>query len=207
MSTRPPTQTAAAIAARRNTTAAMLDRLGDAITQMTNDNTTITVAGLARNAEVSRTFLYTNKQARALIHAANATGVHRPTGARAQAGPADNELQCTDIVEDTAWRDRALNAEAEVDAAYREIRQQRTAIAELLGRIRDLEADLPEDGVTQVLSENADLHKQVRDLSSDNKSLRGRLTAARDNSRFLDERVAGLEAQLGERFHPPISPN
>ena len=52
-----------------------------------------------------------------------------------------------------SWRQRALNAEHELKRAHGEIYTQRNQIGELLGRIRDLEYDLPPDGVQRVLAE------------------------------------------------------
>jgi outer membrane murein-binding lipoprotein Lpp len=73
---------------------------------------------------------------------------------------------------------------------------QRTTIGQLLGRIRDLEQDLSEDGIQRLLTENTTLKQKTRQLSQDNQRLQERLQAARDNARFLDKRVADLEAQL-----------
>lgn len=90
-------------------------------------------------AEVSRTSLYQNAEARALVTAAS--GEHsRNAGIRASS-PAPAET--------APWRERALNAEHELKQARSEITTQRGRIGELLGRIRDLENDLPEDGIVE----------------------------------------------------------
>jgi hypothetical protein len=39
------------------------------------------------------------------------------------------------------------------------------------------------------------LKQRLRDLTASNRTLEERLQAARSNNRFLDKRVAGLEAQ------------
>src|SRR5262249_48878169 len=95
---------------------------------------------------------------------------------------------------EASWRERALNAENALKVAHSEICQQRNATAELLGRIRDLEQDLPADGVQRVITENTTLKHQVRQLGQDNQRLEDRLRGARDNARFLDKRLADLEA-------------
>lgn len=58
------TRTKAAIQARRNDTEQMLQRVRDALRQMRRDHIPAQTAMVARRAEVSRTFLYQNEQAR-----------------------------------------------------------------------------------------------------------------------------------------------
>jgi hypothetical protein len=177
--------TAAAIEARRAATAAMLQRVDQALRQMKRERASITVAAVARRADVSRTFLYQNHQARNLITAAAAD---RPAvGRDSRPDPAE-----------ASWRQRALNAEHELKRAHGEIATQRNQIGELLGRIRDLEHDLPPDGVQRVLAENHTLRAQLRQAAQDNRRLEERLAGARDNNRFLDKRIADLEAHLAE---------
>ena len=93
-------------------------------------------------------------------------------------------------------KERALNAESELKRAHAEITGQRGRIGELLGRIRDLEHDLPEDGIARTITENHALRAQVRQLTQDTRHLEERLSGARDTSRFLDKRVADLEAGI-----------
>jgi chromosome segregation ATPase len=180
--------TTAAIEARRATTTRMLQRVEQALRQMRREGASITVAAVARRADVSRTFLYQNNQARSLITAAAAR-------------PAAGQDSAPDPAE-TGWRQRALNAEHELKRALGEIATQRNQIGELLGRIRDLEYDLPADGVQRVLAENHDLRVQLRQIAQENRRLEERLAGARDNNRFLDKRVAGLEAQLADLQDP-----
>ena len=94
------------------------------------------------------------------------------------------------------WRERALNAESELKRAHGEIAAQRGRIGKLLGRIRDLENDLPEDGIFRTITENHTLWARVRQLTQDNHRLEERLVGARDNNRFLDKRIADLEAGI-----------
>jgi chromosome segregation ATPase len=181
--------TAAAIEARRAATAQMLQRVGQALRQMRREHALITVAAVARRAGVSRTFLYQNDQARRLI--ATAAGDRAAAAQDSKPDPAE-----------ASWRQRALNAEHELKRAHSEIATHRNQIGELLGRIRDLEHDLPPDGVQRVLAENHNLRAQVRQLAQDHRQLEERLAGARDNNRFLDKRIADLEAQLAERQGP-----
>ncbi|MBC9730311.1 DUF6262 family protein, partial [Streptomyces sp. TRM68367] len=63
----PAPQTEAANEARRQTTEAMLERIQTALRHMRRDRTPITKAAVARQADVSRSFIYQNDRARALI--------------------------------------------------------------------------------------------------------------------------------------------
>jgi hypothetical protein len=183
-------RTTAAIAARRRSTEQMLDRVRQTITQMRRERAHMTTAAVARRADVSRTFLYQNKVARALLAAA------------AQQAPAlqaqDHEGRTVQAV--SAWKERALNAEDALKAAGAEIRTQRTSIGHLLGKIRDLELDLPEDAVQRLVTENTTLKHELRQATQDRQRLEERLQAARENNRFLDKRIAGLEAELAEHL-------
>ncbi|WP_267889293.1 DUF6262 family protein [Streptomyces sp. NRRL F-5122] len=63
---RPPApRTTAALAARRQKTGAALQRVHDAIARLRREKAQVSVAAVARRADVSRTFLYDNPDARA----------------------------------------------------------------------------------------------------------------------------------------------
>lgn len=179
-------RTAAAIESRRASIAAMIQRVDRALQQMRREHAAVTAAAVTRRAGVSRSFLYQNAEARALVASA-ASEYAKDADARASASPRP---------EAGPWRERALNAESELKRAHGEIAAQRGRIGELLGRIRDLENDLPEDGIARTITENHALRAQVRQLTQDNRRLEERLAGARDTNRFLDKRIAGLEAEL-----------
>jgi hypothetical protein len=182
-------RTAAATAARRRRTQAALGRVNDTLARMRHDKLPVTVAAVARRAGVSRTFLYEHPDARASIAAAMAqTG-----GQQAQ------NLVIEDAGQVAAWRERALNAEDALKEAHEEIRRQRRRIGELLGQIRDLEAEWTQDAIQRITSENTTLKQRVRQLTQDNRTLEERLKAARSNLRFQDRRLADLEARLVDR--------
>ncbi|MFD2692024.1 DUF6262 family protein [Streptomyces phyllanthi] len=71
-------RTDAAVRARRQATQEMLQRLQTALAAMARDDTPVTVAAVARTARVSRTFLYQNQQARALVEQATRRGRSQP---------------------------------------------------------------------------------------------------------------------------------
>lgn len=179
--------TAAATQARQSSIATMIQRVDQAVRQMRREQAAISYAAVARRASVSRSFLYQNANARALVAAAAAGHAEE---ARARAGA---PFPAADA---GPWRERALNAEGELKRAHNEIALQRGRIGELLGRIRDLEHDLPEDGVARTIAENHALRAQARQLTQDNRRLEERLAGARDTNRFLDKRIADLEAGL-----------
>jgi uncharacterized protein DUF6262 len=165
-SAREEPRTAAAIESRRAGIATMIQRVELALQQMRREHSAVTPAGAARRARVSRSFLYQNAEARALVTAA-AAGHSKNAGTRATA-PAEAR----------PWRERALNAESELKRAHGEIAAQRARLGELLGRIRDLEHDLPEDGIARTITENHALRAQVRQLTQDNRRLEASWPAA-----------------------------
>ena len=179
-------RTAAAVAARRHSTQAALGRIHDALARMRREKTPVTVAAVGRRAGVSRTFLYSNPQARAAL--ADAMADTRTRQAQ--------DLASRDAEQEATWRERALNAEDALKAAHAEIVQQRVRIGELLGQVRDLEAEWTQEAIQRITTENTTFKQRVRQLTTDNRTLDERLKAARSNLRFQDRRVADLEARL-----------
>ncbi|WP_127357128.1 DUF6262 family protein [Actinacidiphila soli] len=182
----PAPRTAAALAARRHKTETALQRVREAITRLRREKAQVSVAAVARRADVSRTFLYDNSEARAAIATAMAETGDRRTQLLADQ---DDEHEAT-------WRERALNAEDALKAAHGEIIAQRARTGELLGQIRDLQAEWTEEAIQRITTENTTLKQRVRQLTADNRALDERLKAARSNLRFQDRRVADLEARL-----------
>jgi chaperonin cofactor prefoldin len=179
-------RTVAAVAARRRNAKAALARVGDVLARMRREKTPVTVAAVSRRAGVSRTFLYSNPEARALL-----AGAITDTRVRTAQG-----LAGQDAGQEATWRERALNAEDALNAAHAEIIQQRARIGELLGQVRDLEAEWTQEATQRVTTENTTLKQRVRRLTADNRTLDERLKAARSNLRFQDRRIADLEARL-----------
>ncbi|MGW2892246.1 DUF6262 family protein [Streptomyces griseoruber] len=184
----PEPRTTAALAARRRKTETALQRVHEAIARLRREKTQVSVATVARRADVSRTFLYDNREARAAVASARAEA----DGHRSQTlADQDDEREAT-------WRERALNAEDALKAAHTEILTQRARIGELLGQIRDLESEWTEEAIQRITAENTTLKQRVRQLTADNRTLDERLKAARSNLRFQDRRIADLEAQIVE---------
>jgi uncharacterized protein DUF6262 len=106
----PRPRTAAALEARRRRTQAKLDQVRLAIADLNKRKVPVTVSAVVRRAGVSRTFLYENPEARELVsdvigHATIAHNLARP---------------CPDTPAETAWRERALNAEVALKIAHGE---------------------------------------------------------------------------------------
>ena len=179
-------RTMAANHARQQSTRDKLDRIEATLRTMRRERTTITYPAVARRANVSRTFLYQNPDAKNLVTTAiTASGDQRR---RAQAA--------TDAQTEASWHQRALNAEDALKIAHAEIDIQRERIGILLGQLRDLQAEYTEGTAQRLAAENADLKQRARQLAEENRGLEQRLQAARSNNRFLDKRLADLEAEL-----------
>jgi hypothetical protein len=188
-------RTAAALATRRRNTQAALGRVRDTIARLRREKAPITVAVVARRAGVSRTFLYTNPDAKAAV-----------AEAIRQTGNQQHRLAVeTDNARKSTWRERALNAEDALKTAHTAILFQRNRIRELLGQIRDLEAEWTRDDVQRITTENTTLKQRVRQLIADDRTLDERLKAARSNLRFQDRRIADLDARLTEPSNPTAS--
>jgi predicted nuclease with TOPRIM domain len=184
--------TEAALAARRRATEAAVKRVHDAINRLRREKTRVSVAAVSRRAGVSRTFLYSNPDARTVVTAALAESGERHV----------RMLAAQDDEREATWRERALNAEDALKVAHAEILTQRTCIGELLGQVRDLESEWTKEAIARITTENTTLKQRVRQLTTDNRTLDERLKAARDNLRFHDKRIADLEAELAGRGNP-----
>jgi chromosome segregation ATPase len=166
----------------------MRGRISEATDRLLKARTSITFAVVARDAQVSRTFLYENPQARAAVDAAIAQAAGRRVESRRDAAEAL----------EAGWRERALNAEDALKATHEEIRAQRRQIGELLGQVRDMATPWQQHDLVRITTQNAELSRQVKELGTENRSLQERLSASRDNARFTDRRLAELEAELLE---------
>lgn len=146
----------------------------------------INLARIAREAGVSRSFLYQNEEAISLV-------------AQARSRLSDHQHEREQQAEGTL-RQRALNAESRVAELAREnailLNQVKTAVG------------LVERGKEIAIQENyqmkqtiAALRREKRNLRQEINSLVENLEASRDVVRALDSRCAQLEVQLLEREH------
>jgi len=188
-------RTAAALAARHRNSQAALGRVRDTIARLRREKTPISVAVVARRANVSRTFLYTNPDAKTTV----AEAIRESGDQRSRL------LAEVDDSREATWRERALNAEDALKTAHAEILAQRRRLGDLLGQIRDLQAEWTQDDLQRITAENTTLKRQISQLTADNRTLNERLKAARSNLRFQDRRIADLEVRLTESANPTAS--
>ncbi|MGD3109326.1 DUF6262 family protein [Streptomyces sp. YGL11-2] len=186
-------RTAQALKARSQRTEASLLRIKSVVDQLAKNGGLITVAAVARQADVSRTFLYEHTEARNIVTEATL----RARGLRAQTDQAQR-----DAVE-ASWRERALNAEEALKNTNAEVANQRERIGELLGQIAALQGEWTDADVVRITTVNVALQREVRALTTERDRLTKRLAAARDNARFADKRIAALEAQIAEQLTAP----
>src|SRR5277367_6437480 len=117
-------RTAAALATRRRNTQAALGRVRDTIARLRREKAPITVAVVARRAGVSRTFLYTNPDAKTAV-----------AEAIRQTGNQQHRLAVeTDNARKSTWRERALNAEDALKTAHTDFCFNATAFANCSAR-------------------------------------------------------------------------
>ncbi|MET4923333.1 DUF6262 family protein [Streptomyces sp. PSRA5] len=187
-----PQSTSAAIEARRQQTQDKLNQVEKAIGQLRRERGRLTVRAIAERAGVSATFLYENTNARGLVKSAveNSRSQHDRLGQDQH-----------DRIE-ASWRERALNAEAELNRTQKEVFAQRQRIGELMGQLRDFDPMVPGESVQQLSTENTTLKHRVHQLTQEHRKLQERLEGARSNLRFADKRIAALEAQLLESQGP-----
>ncbi|MFD7999560.1 DUF6262 family protein [Streptomyces mirabilis] len=195
-----PTVPEAAIAARKRQSEEKLAWVETAIRHLRRERGRLTVKAIAQRAGVSATFLYENASARALVKNAVAESRSRH----------DQKTQHEHDRVEATWRERALNAEAELARAQKEVLTQRQRIGELMGELRDFDQMVPGESVQALTTENTTLKHRVNQLAQEHRRLQERLEGARSNLRFADKRIADLEVQLLEQdpscTPPPIPP-
>jgi hypothetical protein len=84
----------------------------------------------------------------------------------------------------TSGRERALNADNVLQAAQAEIRAPAPASGQLPDQPRDAERELTGEAIQPTATENTTLKHSVRQLTAGNRSLAGRLEAARSGNRI-----------------------
>ncbi|MDQ0904220.1 hypothetical protein QFZ22_000205 [Streptomyces canus] len=192
-----PGQTAAAVAARRRQTERKLTDVDAAIAQLRRERGRLTVRGIAARAAVSATFLYENPDARARVQAAIADSKSRHDRATA----AEHEA-----IEAT-WRERALNAEAELTRAQKEIFVQRQRLGELMGHLRDLSQTAPGESTRdhRLLQERLEgAHGGDHRRNGDGRHLRCQGPGLADSPSAANSR-AHLAPPIGDGFPSPRS--
>jgi hypothetical protein len=155
-----PDSTRAAIAARRKQTQDKLAKVEKAICQLRRERGRLTIRAIAERAGVSATFLYENTDARTLVKSA-VTDSHSRHDRLGQ--------EQHDRIEAT-WRERALNAEAELTRTQKEVFTQRKRIGEIMGQLSDFDQMVPGESVQQLSTENTTLKHRVQHLTREHRS-------------------------------------
>lgn len=129
---------------------------------------------------MSSTFLYDNADARKLVQKAITASKNRHNRASEEAH---------DQIE-ASWRERALNAEAELTRTQKEVHAQRQQTSKLQGQTRDAEQMVPGESAQAITTENTTLKQHVLQLTQEHRTLQERLEGARSNNRFADRHSA-----------------
>ncbi|CAL2069202.1 conserved protein of unknown function [Streptomyces murinus] len=165
--------TVQALRARSQKTQASLVRIKSVVDQLAKCGGPITVAAVARQVDVSRTFLYEHTEARTIVTEATL----RARGLRAQ-----TDQDQRDALE-AAWHERALNTEEALSNTNAEVVNQRERIAELFGQIAALQGEWTDAEVVRITTANVTLQREARALTVERDRLTKRLSAAQDNAR------------------------
>jgi hypothetical protein len=148
----------------------------------------INLATVARLAGISRTFLYENEQARAMIEAAR------------------NECRCGKPSMTTRKSRHGGNGLSMQNRGLKKPEPRSADSAGLLlnswGRSATWRPHIQTKQCNDITTENATLRRRVQQLEDTNRGLDERLKAARENTRFMDRRLAEVEAQLVETPMP-----
>lgn len=172
-----------AIAARRHAAERKAAAVAKAVKTLARTGAPITCAGVARLAGVSRSFIYENDQARAILTAAQARTQARTAGS----------IPAATAQQEASWRERALNAEQHARDLQRELTAQRRLAAGLLGQLRQPDGTWLADERDRLHADNEHLLAERNQLARERGDLRRKLEAARANlARLTEHRVAEL---------------
>ena len=140
----------------------------------------VTRVVVAQLAGVSRSFTYENDAANQMIAAAQAR-----TDARAE-----DRIERRTAQQEASWRERALNAEAEIRNLRRELLTQRQLVSDLLGQLREPDGTWIEEDRNHLRQQNEHLLSERNQLLLERNELQRRLDGARANISRLHERRA-----------------
>lgn len=172
-----------AIAARRRDVARKLTAIDKAVKALGRTGATITHAGVAQLAGVSRTFTYENPAASQLI-----TGAQQRSHARA-----GERVETLTAQQEASWRERALNAEDHNRALRHELAAERHMVADLLGQLREPDGTWIEHDRQRLQAANQQLLAERNQLIRERDALQRQRDAARANlARHHEDNVTRL---------------
>ena len=167
-----------AIDARKRAAASKVAAVDKAVRALGRTGAPVTRVVVAQLAGVSRSFTYENAAANQIIAAAYAR-----TDARAV-----DLIERRTAQQEASWRERALNAEAEVRNLRRELSTQRQLVGDLLGQLREPDGTWIEEDRNRLRQQNEHLLSERNQLLLERDELRRRLDGARANISHLHER-------------------
>jgi hypothetical protein len=167
-----------AIDARRRAAVLKVTAVEKAIKALGRTGAPLTRMVVAHLAGVSRSFTYENDAANRMIAAAQA---------RSQAR-AEDRIETKTIQQEASWRERALNAEAEIRNLRRELSTQRQLVGDLLGQLREPDGTWIEHDRNRLRQENEHFLSERNQLLRERGELQRRLDGARANISRLNER-------------------
>jgi hypothetical protein len=164
-----------AIKARRADVAAKVARVESAIHRIVRNGGALRRTHIAALADVSRTFLYENDEARAAVDAALARTETRRSA----------EVHEQSAEQESSWRERALNSEQALKMSRQKAIEQAQLVSELLGQLRDPDGTWAREELAELRAQNERLRADNANLRRTNQDLERTLEAARSNVRRL----------------------
>lgn len=169
-----------AIEARRTAARIKESAVDKAIRQLSRTGTPIERTAVARLAGVSRSFTYENVHARAAIEAA----------CDRSRADASRRVAERSAIEESSWRERALNAEDQLACIKRDLERQRTLVSDALAQLRDPDGTWLTAERDRRRTENEALLLERNNLASERNQTQRQLDAARSNITRLMQRLA-----------------
>jgi hypothetical protein len=169
-----------AIVARKRVAASKVAAVDKAVRALGRSGATVTRVVVAQLAGVSRSFTYENAAANQMIAAAQVR-----TQARAE-----DRIEWRTAEQEASWRERALNAEAEIRNLRHELSAQRQLVGDLLGQLREPDGTWIEEDRNHLRQQNEHLLCERNQLLLERNELQRRLDGARANISRLHERRA-----------------
>jgi hypothetical protein len=181
-----------AIDARKRAAASKVAAVDKAVRALGRSGAPVTRVVVAQLAGVSRSFTYENAAAKQMIAAAQAR-----THARAE-----DRIEMRTAQQEASWRERALNAEAEMRNLRRELSNQRQLVGDLLGQLREPDGTWIEEDRNHLRQQNEHLLSERNQLLLERNELQRRLDGARANiARLHEHRVQELFPNGPDRQH------
>lgn len=172
-----------AIAARQRASVDKLAAVNKVVGLLGRSGLPVTATAVHRLAGVSRSFVYENDEARALVLAARNRSRAESCG----------HIEVLTGQQEASWRERALNAEDHVRELRREVASQRRLVSDLTGQLREPDGTWIERDRNRLREANELLLGERNTLLKERNELQRRLEGARANlSRVNAQRVTEL---------------